>query len=104
MRRGRKFGSNYGCFNFVFEKKTVKFFVQCHAFAQSPPGRRLNDKYLRSRFVQKCFTEVLFGNSYTVATESDMFVCVRTHRNAGWAKRIQKRYSSECRVPRKSFR
>ena len=26
-------------------KRSVKRFVQCHVFAQSPPGRRPNDKY-----------------------------------------------------------
>ena len=45
-----------GCYCFLFENKIVKCFVQCHVFAQSPPGRRPNDKYLvntshRSRFV-----------------------------------------------------
>ena len=29
----------------MFEKKTVKHSVQYHVFAQSPPGRRPNDKY-----------------------------------------------------------
>jgi len=28
-----------------YQKKTVKRSVQCHVFAQSPPGRRPNDKY-----------------------------------------------------------
>jgi len=28
----------------MFKKKTVKRFVQCHVFAQSPPGRRSSDK------------------------------------------------------------
>jgi len=27
------------------KKKTVKRFVHCHIFAQSLPGRQLNDKY-----------------------------------------------------------
>ena len=34
-----------GCYCFLFEKTTVKRFVQCHVFAQSPPGRYPNDKY-----------------------------------------------------------
>jgi hypothetical protein len=29
------------CLNF----KIVKYFAQCHVFAQSPPDRRPNDKY-----------------------------------------------------------
>jgi len=28
-----------------FEQKIVKRFVQCHVFAQSPPGQLSNDKY-----------------------------------------------------------
>jgi hypothetical protein len=56
MRYERKCGSTWGCYYFLFEKKTVKRFVQCHAFAQSSPHRRPNDKYAvttshRSRFV-----------------------------------------------------
>ena len=34
-----------GCYCFLFEKKTVKRSVQCHACAQSLPGRRPSDKY-----------------------------------------------------------
>jgi hypothetical protein len=45
MRSGRKYGSNWGCYYFLFEKKIEKRFVQCHVFAQSPPGWRYNDKY-----------------------------------------------------------
>jgi hypothetical protein len=33
------------CCHILFEKKTVKRNVQCHVFAQSPPGRRPSDKY-----------------------------------------------------------
>jgi len=40
-----KYGSNWGCYCFLFEKKTPKRSVQCHIFAQSPPGRHPNDKY-----------------------------------------------------------
>ena len=52
----RKYGSNWGCYYFLFEKTTVKRFVQCHVFAQSPPGRYSNDispvnTSHRSRFV-----------------------------------------------------
>ena len=38
MQSGRKCGSNWGCYYFLFEK-TVKCFVQ------SPPSLGLNDKY-----------------------------------------------------------
>jgi hypothetical protein len=56
MRQVRKFEGNWGC-NYIHpEKKIVKRFVQCHVFAQLPPGQRLNDKYPvytshRSQFV-----------------------------------------------------
>ena len=41
----KKYGSNWGCYCFLFETKTVKCSVHCHVLAQSPPGRRLNNKY-----------------------------------------------------------
>jgi len=44
MRYARKCVSNWGCYYFMLKKKTVKRFVQCHVFAQSPPGRRSSDK------------------------------------------------------------
>ena len=44
MRQARKCRSNWGCYYFMFKKKNAKRFVQCHVFAQSPPGRRSNDK------------------------------------------------------------
>jgi hypothetical protein len=45
-----------GVANTFFSKGRLKHFVQCHVFAQSPPGRHPNDKYPlntshRSRFV-----------------------------------------------------
>jgi hypothetical protein len=73
-----------GCYCFLFEMKTVKRSAQCHVFAQSPPGRRPDDKYpvtLRTvRDVSTCFTRsvILYfgsnGNSYTVYTQSVMFI------------------------------
>jgi hypothetical protein len=42
IRHARK--CNCGCYYFMFKKKTVKRFAQCHVFAQSPPGRRSSDK------------------------------------------------------------
>jgi len=42
MRKGRNCGITVGWCYFLF-KKTVKRSVQCHGFAQSPPGRHLND-------------------------------------------------------------
>ena len=40
-----KYRSNWGCCCFLFQKKTLKRSAQCHVFAQSPPGRRPNEKY-----------------------------------------------------------
>jgi hypothetical protein len=45
MRCGRKYGSNWSCYCFLFEKKTVKRSVQCHLLAQSRPGWHHNDKH-----------------------------------------------------------
>ena len=45
MRYARKCRSNWDCYYFMFKKKTVKLFFQCHVFAQSPPGRRYSDKF-----------------------------------------------------------
>jgi len=39
MRKVRKYGSNWGCYYFLSEKKILKRFVKCHVFAQSPPGQ-----------------------------------------------------------------
>jgi hypothetical protein len=55
MRYGRKFGSNWGYYYFLFEKKIVKRFAQGQVLAQPPPGRHPRDKYpvntsYRSRF------------------------------------------------------
>ena len=52
---------DWGCYHFLFDKKTVKRFVQCHVFAHSPSGRHPNDKYPVntshiSQFVHRCFT------------------------------------------------
>jgi hypothetical protein len=77
MGEGRKCGSNWGFYYFLFKKKIVKHFVQCHVFAQPPPDRRPNDNYPvnishHSRFVSTCFTAVLFGsngNSNTFRTQ-----------------------------------
>jgi hypothetical protein len=107
---------NGGCYYFLFEKKTVKRFVQCHVFAQSPPGRHSKDKYP----VKTCaapdlcknvsLTELFDsnGSSYTISTTSDM--CVHIHifftTYSHWCgKRNKKKWdSSKFRVPRKSFR
>jgi len=35
MQQGRKCESKCGSYYFLFEKKTVKRFVQCHVFTQS---------------------------------------------------------------------
>jgi hypothetical protein len=85
MRHGRKCGSNWGCYCFLFEKKTLKRFVQCHVLAQSPPRRRPHVKYRintsqRSSFGKNVVLPVLFGskgNSCTIYKQSDM--CIYTH-------------------------
>ena len=58
----RIYGCNWGCYYFLFEKQTVKRSVQCHVFAQSPPGQHPNGKYpvntsSRSRFLLICFIQ-----------------------------------------------
>jgi len=45
MQKGRKFGSKWGRYCFLFKKKTSEHSAQFHVFAQSPPDRRPNDKY-----------------------------------------------------------
>ena len=52
---------NWGCYHFLFEKKTVKRSVQCQLFANLPSGPHPSDKYPvntshLSRIVYKCFT------------------------------------------------
>ena len=42
MRQGRKCGSNWGCYCFLFEKKTLKRSVQCHVFAHLQKKRLYN--------------------------------------------------------------
>jgi hypothetical protein len=38
-RQRRKFGSKWGFYYFSFDKKIVKYFVQCYVLTQSLPGR-----------------------------------------------------------------
>jgi hypothetical protein len=82
MQKGRKCGSNRegGGYSCLF-KKIVKYFVQWHVFAKSPPGQSSNDKYpvknfYSSQFVKHVSIVVLFegsnGNSYTVSAQSDV--------------------------------
>jgi hypothetical protein len=87
MGKGRKCGRKWGSYHFLFIKKIVKHFVQCHVFAQSPPDRRPNDKYPvntshRSQFVCTCFIAVLFGSNGNSNTVSYV------HKHT---------YSSQCR-------
>jgi hypothetical protein len=87
MRSGRKWGSNWGCYYLLFEKKTVKRLSHCQVFAQSPLGRRPSDKYPintshRSDLWKNVSLVVLLGsngNSYTVATQSDVCVYIHIH-------------------------
>jgi hypothetical protein len=99
MRYRRKCGSNWGCYYFLFEKKTLQRFVQCHAFAQSTPRRRPSDilsalrtaldLYKNASFAALCGSK---GNSYTVSTQSDMFIYICTYstqyRDAGRAQEV----------------
>ena len=80
----KKFGSNWGCYCFLFKKKFVKRFVQCHVFVQSLPGQCPNNKYPVNTshcflFCKNALYVVLFcgnSNSYTVSTQSDVHMCV----------------------------
>jgi hypothetical protein len=72
---------NGGCRCFLSEKKVVKHFLQCHVFAQSPPGRHPNDRNIQPTvrtapdFCKNVSLTVLFDrkdNSYTVSTQSGM--------------------------------
>jgi len=84
VRRGRKFESNWGCCRFLGDREIVKLFVQWHVFAQSPSGRRPDDKYPIntphcSRFCINFSFALLFGNngnSYMIYTQSDVCVCM----------------------------
>jgi len=88
-------GVTWGCCYFLFEKEDCKTFVQCHVFAQSPPGRRLNDKYPgntahRSDLCKNVSLAMLFGsngNSYTTSTQ----ICIYTgcpRRNVKYFGRV----------------
>ena len=67
-------------FYFLFEKKVVNRFVQCHVFANSRPGRRTGNKYPATfrtapNFCKKTSLAVLFGgnhNKYEMSTQSVM--------------------------------
>ena len=100
MRYWRIFGNIWDCYYFFFEKKIVKCFVQCHAFAQPPPDRRPNDKYPvntshRYRFVLNHSFALLFGsngNSYTISTQSEIFICthiIQTMENLVEQKKLK---------------
>ena len=80
----KKVSLNRAATTACLKQKTVKRSVQCHVFAQSPPGRRPNDKYPfntshPSRFVNKCCAAVLLDSNdttYIVCKQSDICVCV----------------------------
>jgi hypothetical protein len=60
----------------VFEKSIVKRFIQCHVFAQAPPGRQTLPT--DPDVFKNVLLAVLFGrngNSYTISTQSDKFIC-----------------------------
>jgi hypothetical protein len=55
MRKGRKCGSNWGWYHFLFEKKIAKRSVQCHVFTQSPPGRHPSEPFALFQICVKRF-------------------------------------------------
>jgi hypothetical protein len=73
------------CCYLLLEKKTVKRAVQCHVFAQSPPGRRPIDKYrVKTSNGSLYVFAVLFGssgNSYTDLAQSDTCMCTHVLHN-----------------------
>ena len=102
--------NNWGCCYFLFEKKTVKLFVHCHVFAQSPPGRRPTDKYpVNTSHRFQFFFLMLHLQYYLVATvlhaqSLRRQICAYIHiihniETLVGQKNLKKRESSECRVP-----
>jgi len=57
-----------GCCYFLFEMKTIKRFFQCHVFAQSPPGRRPDDKYPVNISHRSRCVNMFHSQCYLVAT------------------------------------
>jgi len=98
------------CFSFGhlgqrYIAETVKCFVQCHVFAQSPPCQRPKhpvNTSQRSQFVLKRFTSSIIGsnaNSLTLSAQSHRYSS--QYRGAGRGKGIKIMDSSQCRVSRK---
>ena len=100
-----------------YQKKTVKNVkrsVQSHVFAQSPPGWRPNDKYPVNTSHRSDLCKYVSLQCSLVATiihtqSVHRYVCIYTHivhsiETVVRQKKLKKRDSSECRVPRKFFR
>jgi len=96
MQRGRIRGSNWGCYCFLCEKKSVKHFVQCNVFDQSPPSQTTSQHIAPLPICVKMF----HSQCYLVATvihiqslRRHIYMCVYTHYlrcgGAGRLKEIQ---------------
>ena len=88
MRWGRKCGSRWGCYYFLFEKKIVKRFVQCHVLAQSLPGWRPSDKYCEQFaplpiwvkiFHSQYSLEATVNHTQSLGSQIRVCVCVYTY-------------------------
>jgi hypothetical protein len=62
-------------------KRRLKRNVQCHVFAQSPPGRRPNVKYPVNNLCKNVSLAVLFVATiiHTQSLRSQMCLCIHTH-------------------------
>ena len=96
------------------QRKNVKRSVLCHVLAQSPPGRRSNDKYPVNTSHRSDWCKNVSMQYYMVATvihiqslRSQMCVYTHTHTHTHCAQyadtdgTIEMKYwdSSQCRVP-----
>jgi len=83
-RKGREFGSNWGCYYFLFGKKIVKYFVHVtyspsHQQVSAPTINIQSTLHTALELCKDISLEILFGsnsNSYMISTQSDMCVCV----------------------------
>jgi len=101
MRYRTKRASNRaGCYccRFLLQKQTVKRSAQCHVLAQSPSGRRPNDKYpvntsyssdLCKNVTPQCYLIAMVVHTQSVRCQ----ICVYTHcaqyGDGGGAKEIK---------------
>jgi len=94
------------------KKKTLKRFVQCHVFAQSPPGQHPNYNSQWTLCTAPICVKMFHLQCYLVATVLIvqsvhryvyMCICSSQYRDAGRTEEIKIWDNSECRVPRKLF-